>query len=63
MVDAMRTEEVSIDYKKREVGNVEGLSLLDEFRGQGEMFRSVMSFIDEIVLLRGFREACNAMHG
>jgi hypothetical protein len=45
--------EVSIDYKKRKVGNVEGLSLLEEFRRQGEMFRSVMGFI--------LRAAC--MHG
>ena len=49
MVDSLRTEEVSIDHEKREVGNVKGLSLLEEFRRQDERFNS---FIDEIVLLR-----------
>ena len=49
MIHELGNKDVSINFQLHQVGNVEGLSLLDEMRKQTEMFSY---FVDEIVLLR-----------
>jgi hypothetical protein len=49
MIHKLRNKDVSIDFRLHQVGNMEGLSLLDEMRKQTEMSSY---FVDEMVLLR-----------